>query len=265
MCIYIIYIYIYRYMQVCAPCVAADLAASCYYRFIKQTTFSWTFLSWVLYRRQADVTRILYVDLFSSLDVWFGISGVFFFSTFNIYWPADQSCLSGPEPAQLLFLVDSDMLAYSRDRLLSLCPPVISPSELLHRVHRVDRGCRPGRCRRVRLTSLNVAVLSDEPRVSTVIIGNRLEWQPTQRSGDVKQAFCSGYEQDVKRDSSITGLGVVPCRGYLVDARDARLNSLQFRRPTSSQLNATSSACRRLIFPLFMFRMCIPKSVELRD
>ena len=32
-----------------------------------------------LISRQADVTRFLYLDLFSSLDVCFGISGVFSF------------------------------------------------------------------------------------------------------------------------------------------------------------------------------------------
>ena len=124
-----------------------------------------------------------------------------------------------------MFLANSDMLTYSRDRLLSLCPPVISPSELHHRVH---RGCRTDRRRRVRLTSLKIAVLSDEPRVPTVIIGNRPERRPTRHSSDVKQAFRSDYEQDVTRDSSVTGLGVLPCRGYPVVARP---NSLPVSTP----------------------------------
>ena len=134
------------------------------------------------------------------------------------------------------------MLMYSRDRLLSLCSPVISPSEPHHRVHRVHRGCRAGRRRRVCLTSSNIAVLFDEPRVPTVIIGNRPERRPTRHSSDVKQAFRSGYEQDVTRDSSVTGLGVLPCRRYPVVARP---NSLPVS--TSSQLNVTSSARRRRI------------------
>ena len=120
------------------------------------------------------------------------------------------------------------MLVYNRDRLLSLFTPVISPSERHHRVHRAHLGCRVGRRRRVCLTSLNIAFLSDESRVPTVIIGNRPERRTTQHSGDVNQAFCSGYEQDVTRDSSVTGLGVLPCRGYPVVARP---NSLPVSTP----------------------------------
>ena len=61
--------------------------------------------------------------------------------------------------------------------------------------------------------------MSDRPRTGSASVSRELGHVGVQLLAAVVAlstghlAVCSGYEQDVTRDSSVTGLGVLPCRG----------------------------------------------------